>query len=247
MPVDITALLRVNKYPGRGIVLGASSDGGKRIAAYFIMGRSENSRNRVFEKTRDGIRTAAFDPARLTDPSLVIYHPLRQACGSLVIANGDQSDTICEYLGNGSSYADALMTREYEPDPPIFTPRISGLVRSDGSCSLSILKKAEGEDVHTARYFFEYSGLSAGAGLFLSTYNISRTGNRRADEVGATPKPFAGEPAQVTIDYSSGLSAFANEIWESLDGDNKVSLYVRETDIATGAYDDVIINKHREG
>ncbi len=192
---ELTDILRSVSYPGRGIVVG------KDCVFYFIMGRSENSRNRVFELTDDGIRTKAFDPSKVKDPSLIIYHPVRSMGGKLIVTNGDQTDTIRD-MGD---FRKALMTREYEPDDPNFTPRISAIVNEDGSFELSILKRCEGRCL---REFFCYEGADEGTGYFISTY-----------EGDGSPLPsFAGEPVQVKLPT-------AEEVWEALNNDNKVSLY----------------------
>jgi len=231
---NIEELLRGNPYPGRGILIGCSEDGKRSVIVYFIMGRSENSRNRVFERTEDGIRTAAFDPAKLTDPSLVIYHPLRNLEARTIVTNGDQTDTISDYLKRGQSFHMALQTREFEPDPPNYTPRISGLVESCGGYSLSILKTIENNPERCQRCFYEYSGAVPGLGHFISTY-----------ETDSDPLPsFTGEPVPVSIKDSGSLEAFALRIWNSLNDANKVSLYASERDLTTGKTDDLIINKH---
>ena len=166
---DIASLLKGNTYPGRGIILGTSEDGDTAVAAYFIMGRSVNSRNRVFVEEPDGIRTEAFDPSKLSDPSLIIYHPGREMGRSLIVTNGDQTDTIREYLERGETMEQALRTREFEPDGPNWTPRISGLLCPDGSYKMSILKSADPEGSACARIFFEYPAIK-GQGRFLHTY-----------------------------------------------------------------------------
>ena len=192
---DFLAFLRSNSYPGRGIAVG------KDRVYYFIMGRSENSRNRIFSLTDDGIRTEAFDPSRLSDPSLIIYHPVRRAEQGLIVTNGDQTDTIRD-LGD---FRAALMTREYEPDGPNFTPRISALLRDDGSFELSILKHLDGRCL---REFFCYEGCSEGRGYFLSTYQGD-----------GSPLPsFAGEPLEIDMPEPEA-------VWAALNPDNKVSLY----------------------
>lgn len=254
MANDICGILRANAYPGRGLILGVGGDGTTGIMVYFIMGRSENSRNRIFAKTDDGFRTEAFDPAKLTDPSLVIYNPLRVIENAAVITNGDQTETIVDHINADRAFRErenrqgvspqndsirkafhtALMTREFEPDPPIYTPRISGLVRADGGYTLSILKSAEGNPECCCRYFYDYSSARPGLGHFISTY--------MAD--GAPPPSYEGEPRQVKMDVSRGLEVFAEEIWDALDANNKVSLYVRETEITTGKFSDLIINKN---
>ena len=192
---DFLELLRNNPYPGRGIAVG------KNTVYYFIMGRSENSRNRIFTATDDGIRTEAFDPAKLRDPSLIIYHPVRQTPMGLVVTNGDQTDTIRDI----GSFRKALMTREYEPDDPNWTPRISAILREDGSFELSILKRAYGKCL---REFFSYEGIEEGKGCFISTYQGD-----------GSPLPsFVGEPIEINMPAPE-------EVWAALDPDNKVSLY----------------------
>lgn len=230
---DLTALLQDNPYPGRGIVLGRSADGAFAIAAYFIMGRSENSRNRVFVPTEDGIRTQAHDPAKMTDPSLIIYHPVRMAGRGLIVTNGDQTDTIRDQMAAGKCYAHALRTRCFEPDPPNYTPRISGVLLSDGSYKLSILKSADGDPSCNHRFFYEYDAPIAGQGHFIHTYQEN-----------LDPLPsFEGEPRLVACD-APDAKAFADLLWASLNDDNKVSLYVNYVDLASGEEDIVIINKH---
>ena len=231
---SILSLLGGNPYPGRGIITGCSGDGGRAVALYFIMGRSFNSRNRVFEKTADGIRTRAHDPDKMTDPSLVIYHPVRVLDGRLIVTNGDQTDTIRDYLASGSDFRSALRTREFEPDPPNYTPRISALIEPDGSYKISILKTMSGSPDCCLRCFFEYSRPVPGVGHFVSTY-----------ETDGNPLPsFAGEPIPVGIDVSGGLDVYARNVWEALNDENKVSLYAFETVIATGESRELIINKN---
>ncbi len=229
---DIAALLKGNTYPGRGIVLGTSEDGETAVAAYFIMGRSVNSRNRVFVEEPDGIRTEAFDPSKLSDPSLIIYHPVRGLGRSLIVTNGDQTDTIREYLERGETMEQALRTRQFEPDGPNWTPRISGLLCPDGSCKMSILKSADPEGSACARIFFEYPAIK-GQGRFLHTYVCD--GN---------PIPtFTGEPERVAI--SGDIDEFTAMLWDSLNQDNKISLFVRYTNIKTGETQQRILNKNR--
>ena len=228
---DLAALLAANTYPGRGIVLGKTADGKESVVAYFIMGRSENSRNRVCVKEPDGIRTEAHDPAKLADPSLIIYHPVRQLGRGLIVTNGDQTDTIRDFLEQGLPFEQALRTRAFEPDGPNWTPRISGLLSPDGSYKLSILKSADAEGSACARYTFEYPGL-AGVGHFLHTY--VQDGN---------PIPtFQGEPERVAI--TGTMEEFTDLVWNNLNPDNKISLYVRFTDLATGQARETIINKY---
>ncbi len=228
---DLAALLAANTYPGRGIVLGKTADGKESVVAYFIMGRSENSRNRVFVKEPDSIRTEAHDPAKLADPSLIIYHPVRQLGRGLIVTNGDQTDTIRDFLEQGLPFEQALRTRAFEPDGPNWTPRISGLLSPDGSYKLSILKSADAEGSACARYTYEYPGL-AGVGHFLHTY--VQDGN---------PIPtFQGEPERVAI--TGTMEEFTDLVWNNLNPDNKISLYVRFTDLATGQARETIINKY---
>ena len=228
---DIAALLKGNTYPGRGIILGTSEDGETAVAAYFIMGRSVNSRNRVFVEEPDGIRTEAFDPSKLSDPSLIIYHPVRELGRGLIVTNGDQTDTIREYLERGETMEQALRTREFEPDGPNWTPRISGLLCPDGSYKMSILKSADPEGSACARIFFEYPAIK-GQGRFLHTYVCD--GN---------PIPtFTGEPERVAI--SGDIDEFTAMLWDSLNQDNKISLFVRYTNIKTGETQQRILNKN---
>lgn len=199
--LNIAEELRNNSYPGRGIILGRSADNSKAVIAYFIMGRSVNSRNRIFSVTEDGIRTEAFDPSKMEDPSLIIYHPVRTMGDALVVTNGDQTDTICQH----GDFRKGLMTREYEPDEPNWTPRISAILNADGSFEMSILKHKNGRCL---REFFCYEGCDENQGYFISTYQGD--GN---------PLPtFAGEPLEVTVPKPE-------EVWAALNGDNKVSLY----------------------
>ena len=224
--------LSTNTYPGRGIVLGMTPDGKRSVAAYFIMGRSVNSRNRVFLSEPDGIRTEAHDPALLKDPSLIIYHPVREYDGYLIVTNGDQTDTIRDYLKKGSDFESALRTRCFEPDGPNWTPRISGVVcLKTGSYKLSILKAADPEGSACLRQTFEYESLP-GLGHFLHTYVCD--GN---------PIPsFQGEPERVAL--PDDIDACTALIWENLNPDNKISLYVRYTDLESGAVEERIVNKH---
>lgn len=229
---DLAALLRNNCYPGRGIVLGRSFDDKSAVIAYFIMGRSENSRNRVFVETEDGIRTQAFDPAKMVDPSLIIYHPVRSYKGAVIVTNGDQTDTIRDGLAAGKSYIEALRTRQFEPDAPNYTPRISGIVEPDGAYELSILKSFDGDPACNKRFFFEYDAPRAGLGHFIHTY--VRDGS---------PLPsFEGEPETVRID--GDLHTFADLVWENLNEENKVSLYVSFIDLETRKISSIIRNKN---
>ena len=223
--------LSSNRYPGRGIVLGVTPDGKSAVAAYFIMGRSANSRNRVFIEDVDGIRTEAYDPALLQDPSLIIYHPVREIGRGLIVTNGDQTDTIRDYLERGETWEAALRTREFEPDGPNWTPRISALQAPDGSYKMSILKSADAEGTACARFFFEYPAIP-GVGHFLHTYVTD----------GEPIPTFQGEPERVVI--RNDIDAFTNRIWESLDAENKISLYVRYTNLETRAVTARMVNKH---
>ena len=231
MNPELTALLRGNPYPGRGIVLGKTADGKSSVTAYFIMGRSANSRNRIFAEEPDGIRTEAADPAKMEDPSLIIYHPVRQMGRGLIVTNGDQTDTILEFLERGLPMEQALRTREFEPDGPNWTPRISGLLSPDGSYKLSILKSADGTGTLCLRQTFEYPG-QAGVGHFLHTY---------AGDGSPLPS-FAGEPEQVAI--GGDIGEFTDAVWNSLDEANRISLFVRFTDLETRAFQQRIVNKY---
>ena len=231
--LDISAELKRNPYPGRGIVLGRTEDNEHAVIAYFIMGRSENSRNRIFSVTEDGIRTEAYDPSKMEDPSLIIYHPVRFLDGKTIVTNGDQTDTIRDMMAQGHCYRHALMTRTFEPDGPNYTPRISGVVLPDGSYKLSILKSFNGDPACCCRYFYEYDAPVAGYGHFIHTY--MGDGN---------PLPsFEGEPELIKI-QSDSAEEFAGLLWDSLNEENKVSLFVRYIELATGDTDDMIINKH---
>ena len=230
--MDIKQELLSNSYPGRGIILGRSENNQEAYLLYFIMGRSENSRNRIFTATEDGIKTEAFDPSKMTDPSLIIYHPVRKYNGITIVTNGDQTDTIYNALADGHCFRHALLTREFEPDAPNYTPRISGAVLPDGSYKLSILKSLYGDPACCCRYFFEYDAPAAGLGHFIHTY--------RCD---GDPIPsFEGEPKPVKI--TGSLEEYADLVWASLNGDNKVSLFARSIDIASGKEETIILNKH---
>ncbi len=225
--------LASNTYPGRGIVLGVTPDGSKAVAAYFIMGRSVNSRNRIFVRESDGIRTEAHDPALMKDPHLIIYHPVRETGRGLIVTNGDQTDTIWEYLARGESWESALRTRQFEDDGPNWTPRISGLQAGDGSYKMSILKAADAYGSACTRFFWEYPAIS-GLGHFLHTYVCD--GN-------PVIPTFQGEPERVSI--PENIDLFTGELWNNLNEANKISLFVRYTDLQTGAYEQRIINKHQ--
>jgi IMP cyclohydrolase len=232
MNLEISKLLRENSYPGRGIVLGRSSDGRHAVIAYFIMGRSENSRNRA---DGEGIRTQAYDPSKLTDPSLIIYAPVRvfhdENNTVTIVTNGDQTDTVYDGLAHGMSFSDALRQRTFEPDGPNYTPRISGAVEGFGYV-LSILKSANGNPDSVRRYYFEYPQPVAGEGHFIHTYRCD--GN---------PLPsFEGEPEQVSIE--GDIDSFTDRIWDSLNAENRVSLFVRFIDVESGAYKTRIVNRY---
>ena len=233
--VALSKELGATTYPGRGIVIGRSKDGQKAVTAYFIMGRSAYSRNRVFVEYGEGIRTQAFDPSKLEDPSLIIYAPVRVLGNKTIVTNGDQTDTIYELMDKQQTFEQALRTREFEPDAPNYTPRISGIMHIDKgefNYAMSILKSNNGNPDACNRYTFAYSNPVAGEGHFIHTYKCD--GN---------PLPsFEGEPKLVSI--PDDMEAFTNLVWNSLNADNKVSLFVRYIDIATGEYETRIINKN---
>ena len=228
---ELPQLLRKNPYPGRGVVLGVTPDGRQSAALYFIMGRSANSRNRVFVQEPDGIRTQARDPEKMEDPSLVIYHPVRRVGRSLIVTNGDQTDTILEYLERGQTLEQALRSREFEPDSPNWTPRISGLLSPDGGYKLSILKSSDEKGSACLRQFFEYPG-QPGLGHFIHTYV----------QDGSPLPTFEGEPERVEI--GQDMEAFARQVWESLNEENKISLFVQYTSLETGEARQLIFNKY---
>ena len=231
---EIGALLKDNTYPGRGIVIGKSEDGKKAVFAYFIMGRSENSRNRVFKEVDGNVFTEPFDYSKVEDPSLIIYAAIRNHENKMIVTNGDQTDTIYEFVKEGKCFKHALKTREFEPDFPNFTPRISGMLtfkENDFKYQMSILKSADEKGSACNRYFYEYAPLN-GLGHFIHTYVCD--GN---------PIPtFQGEPERVKIPNS--IDDFTNEIWTSLNESNKISLYVRYVDIESGVYENRMINKN---
>ena len=224
--------LAAKEYPGRGIILGKSEDN-RAVFAYFIMGRSTNSRNRVFEVSNDDIRTKAFDESLLSDPSLIIYSPVRVLGKKIIVTNGDQTDTIYEYLKDKKTFEDALYTRTFEPDAPNFTPRISGLIdiESGLKLKLSILKSDEGDESQSLRFFYNYDNPKSGEGFFIHTYK------ENSDPL----KSFEGEPIKVSL--TGSIDEFANSLWNSLNTDNKISLAVRYIDMATGKYEQIIKNK----
>ncbi len=241
--VSLEKEISSTSYPGRGIVLGRTADGAQAVIAYFIMGRSENSRNRIFVEDGDGIRTQAFDESKLEDPSLIIYAPVKTFAESTIVTNGDQTDTIVNLMACGRTFEQSLSAREFEPDEPNYTPRISGIVnvRTDGdargeklSYSLSILKSANGNPKCCQRFTFDYAHPLQGEGHFIHTY--MGDGN---------PLPsFEGEPTLVEIG-NDDIDTFAEKIWNALNEDNKVSLFVRYIDIATNKATSRIINKNK--
>ena len=234
--ISIREELSGNVYPGRGIIIGRSKDGKYAVTAYFIMGRSSNSRNRVFVNEGEGIRTEAFDPAKLEDPSLIIYAPVRVLGNSTIVTNGDQTDTIYDLMKEGKTFEESLRTREFEPDAPNFTPRISGIMNiEDGKYdfAMSILKSDDGDPVACNRFTYAYENPKAGIGRFIHTYMTD--GN---------PLPsYSGEPT--VVELKGDIDEFTEEVWSSLNEDNKVSLFVRYIDIATGKYETRIINKNK--
>ena len=234
--LSIEQELKSNSYPGRGIILGRSLDGTKAVAAYFIMGRSENSRNRVFVTEGEGIRTQAFDPSKLTDPSLIIYAPVRVLGNKTIVTNGDQTDTIYDGMDRQMTFEQSLRCREFEPDGPNYTPRISGVMHIENgnySYAMSILKSDNGNPDACLRYTFAYEKAIPGEGRFIHTYKCD--GN---------PLPsFEGEPKLVQI--PNDMKEFTDLLWNSLNEENKVSLFVRYIDIATGKYETTIVNKNK--
>lgn len=233
--VQLDQELKSNAYPGRGIVIGCSDDGKNAVIAYFIMGRSVNSRNRIFVEEGEGIRTEAFEPSKLSDPSLVIYTPVRVRGNDTIVTNGDQTDTVYEGMEKGLTFEQCLRSREYEPDGPNYTPRISGLVHlAEGSfqIAMSILKSNDGDPSCCNRYTFSYDHPAPGEGRFLHTY--MHDGN---------PLPsFQGEPKRVAVE--GDIDSFGNMLWESLHEENKVSLFVRYINLETGKYETRILNKN---
>ena len=234
--ISIENELKNNSYPGRGIIIGRSADGTKAVAAYFIMGRSVNSRNRIFVEDGEGIRTQAHDPSKMKDPSLIIYAPVRVLGNKTIVTNGDQTDTIYEGMDKQLTFEQSLRSREFEPDAPNYTPRISAIMHVEGgnySYAMSILKSNNGNPDSCNRFTYAYNDCPAGEGHFISTY--LHDGN---------PLPsFEGEPKLIAI--PDDMDAFADLLWESLNEDNKVSLFVRYIDIASGEYATKIINKNK--
>ena len=233
--LNLAEELKGNSYPGRGIVIGRSENGKKAVTAYFIMGRSENSRNRIFVEEGEGIRTQAFDPSKLSDPSLIIYAPVRVLGNKTIVTNGDQTDTVYELMDKQQTFEQALRTREFEPDAPNYTPRISGILHIENGSynyAMSILKSNNGNPDACNRYTFTYSQPVAGEGHFIHTYMGD-----------GSPLPsFEGEPKLVGI--PDDMNAFGEMVWNSLNDDNKVSLFVRFIDIETGRYESKIYNKN---
>ncbi len=236
--LSIEKELQGNAYPGRGIIMGKSPDGAKAIAAYFIMGRSENSRNRIFVEDGKGIRTQAYDESKLVDPSLIIYTPVRVLGNKTIVTNGDQTDTIYEGMDRQMTFEQCLRPRGFEPDAPNYTPRISGVMHIENGTynyALSIIKSSNGSPDGCCRFTFAYEDPAPGEGHFIHTYQHD-----------GDPLPsFEGEPKLVGV--SGEIDAFTDGLWESLDGENKVSLFVRYIDIATGSYESRIKNKKRPG
>lgn len=235
--LNIQAELSENTYPGRGILIGKSEDSQKAVIAYFIMGRSENSRNRIFEEIDGGIRTRAFDETKLEDPSLIIYAPVRVLGSQTIVTNGDQTDTIYEHLKTGGTFIEALRTRTFEPDDPNFTPRISGILHffdNDFTYQMSILKSTDGNPEAVQRFFYEYIPV-AGTAHFIHTY--------RCDGQPRIPS-FEGEPKMVTLS-NEDIDQFTHKIWSSLNEENKVSLFVRYVDLQSGKIETRIVNKNK--
>ena len=234
--ISLANELAGNSYPGRGIVIGKSADGKYAVTAYFIMGRSENSRNRVFVEDGEGIRTQAFDPSKLSDPSLIIYAPVRVLGNKTIVTNGDQTDTIYELMDKQQTFEQALRTREFEPDAPNYTPRISGIMHLENGTynyAMSILKSNNGNPDACNRYTFAYENPVAGEGNFIHTY--MHDGN---------PLPsFEGEPKLISV--PNRIEEFTDLLWNSLNEENKVSLFVRYIDIATGDIETKIVNKNQ--
>ena len=231
----IDELIKGNSYVGRGIIIGKTPDGKKAVSAYFIMGRSANSRNRVFVERDDAVFTEPFDSSKVEDPSLIIYAAVREYENKLIVTNGDQTDTIYDFIKDGKCFNSALQTREFEPDAPNFTPRISGMLTfedNDFTYKMSILKSADALGSACNRYFFSYKPI-AGLGHFIHTYVCD--GN---------PIPtFQGEPERIAT--SDDIEEFTNALWDALDADNKISLYVRYTDLTSGDTESMLINKNK--
>ena len=239
MKANLYEFLAVNEYPGRGICIGKTPGGNKAMIAYFIMGRSVNSRNRVFDPIEGGIRTMAADPSKMTDPHLIIYNPVLTLKNTTIVTNGNQTNTIYDFMSRndtpGYNFEAALATRTFEDDGPNWTPRISGIVdMRTGGYKLNILKSCDGNEKSVQRFTFDYSQPLAGLGHFISTYKCN-----------GTPIPsFAGEPLSVDMDEEDP-DQYGAKLWKSLNEDNKVSLFVRAIDLTTRDYKDVIINKYK--
>ena len=237
---DFEKILRETSYPGRGIMIGRTADGTKAVTAYFIMGRSVNSRNRIFVEDGEGIRTEAFDPSKMEDPSLIIYAPVRVYGNKTIVTNGDQTDTIYEGLDKQFTFEQSLRSREFEPDAPNYTPRISGVMHVEKNrfnYAMSILKSDQGDPSSCLRYTFAYENPKAGEGRFISNY--MGDGN---------PLPsFEGEPRALELDaaFTENIDVFTERVWKALNEDNKVSLFVRFIDIASGNYETRIVNKNQ--
>ena len=233
--LSLSEELKNNSYPGRGIVIGKSADGKTAVTAYFIMGRSSNSRNRVFVKDGEGIRTQAFDPSKLEDPSLIIYAPVRVLGNKTIVTNGDQTDTIYEGMDRQQTFEQSLRCREFEPDGPNYTPRISGIMHIENgnyNFAMSILKSSDGNPDSCSRFTYAYEKPLSSEGRFIHTY--MNDGN---------PLPsFEGEPKRIAIE--GDIDSFTENVWESLNEENKVSLFVRYIDLSNGDHEDIIINKH---
>lgn len=233
--INIYEELKQNAYPGRGIVIGKSTDGKSAVTAYFIMGRSVNSRNRVFVEDGDGIRTQAFDPSKLSDPHLIIYAPVRVLGNKTIVTNGDQTDTIYDLMNQQMTFEQSLRTREFEDDAPNYTPRISGIIKTDEggfNYAMSILKSANGNPDSCQRYTFSYNNPLAGEGHFIHTYMGD-----------GSPLPsFEGEPKLVGI--PNDIDEFTDGLWNALNEDNKVSLFVRFIDLESGETKSKIVNKN---
>ena len=230
---NIAKLIEGNSYVGRGIVIGKTEDGTKALTAYFIMGRSNNSRNRIFVENGDEVIIHPYDASKVEDPSLIIYSPIRKFENNLIVTNGDQTDTVFDGLKEGKSFSEALESREFEPDAPNLTPRISGMMTfadDDFKYQMSILKSADAEGTACARFTYSYPALK-GLGHFIHTYVCD----------GAPIPTFQGEPERVAI--GNDIDAFTNELWNALDEDNKISLYVRTVDLKTGEIENRMINK----
>ena len=234
--INLATELSNNTYPGRGIVLGLTPDGKKAAIGYFTMGRSVNSRNRIFIDNGDDLKNEAFDPSKLVDPSLIIYAPVRVMGNNTIVTNGDQTDTVYDFIKDGKCFEDALRTRTFEPDPPNFTPRISGMVTVENgemSYKLSILKSIQNNESSVQRFFFDYAQPISGTGHFIHTY----------DGDGDPIPTFSGTPKEVAI--PDDIDTFTSILWDNLNNDNKVSLFTRYIDIATGEYETRIENKNK--